>query len=90
MANRMGKIKRQDLLDCLEQQSYRCALSGWELTPDTAQIDHKDPVSKGGKTEISNLQWLHEKINRMKGAMTMDEFLKICRLIASSNPPTPD
>jgi hypothetical protein len=89
MANRMGKIKRQDLLDCLKQQNYRCALSGWELTPDTAQIDHKDPVSKGGKTEISNLQWLHEKINRMKGAMTMDEFLKVCRLIASSNPPTP-
>jgi hypothetical protein len=89
MDKRMGKIKRQDLLDCLEQQDYRCALTGWELTPETAQIDHKDPVSKGGKTEISNLQWLHEKINRMKGTMPLNEFLRVCKLIADTNPPPP-
>lgn len=88
MASRMGKIKRNDLLETLKQQSYRCALSGWELTPETAQIDHKDPVSKGGKTELANLQWLHEKINRMKGSMSQEEFVQICKLIAD-HPPTP-
>lgn len=53
-----------------------------KVTPDTARIDHKIPVSSGGGDEIENLQWVHQEINRMKGSLDNDEFIDLCRKVA--------
>ena len=69
----------------IEKQKYRCALSGVELTPETAALDHIVPITDGGGDDIDNLQWVHEEINRMKGTMDNDQFIKTVKRIARWN-----
>lgn len=71
------------LLELLETQEYRCALSGVSLTPDNAVVDHTRPRKDGGKHEMANLQWLHSDVNRMKGTLTQSEFMALCRRVAA-------
>lgn len=42
-------------------------------------IDHKIPVSRGGSSELVNLQPLCFKCNSSKGKKTMEEFNRDCR-----------
>jgi len=61
-----------ELMRLLKAQDYRCALTGEKLTPNTAELDHKTPKSKGGKDVVENLQWLDRDVNRMKGKLRLD------------------
>lgn len=72
------KLNRSYLVELIKEQEYRCKLSGIELTPDTAALDHIIPVSKGGQHSVGNVAWVHEEINRMKGPLSVDEFLALC------------
>jgi hypothetical protein len=72
----------QQLLRLLEKQGHRCALSGVKLTPETAELDHIVPLAKGGSNAISNVQWLHKRINRMKGSMKQDDFIDMCSKVS--------
>lgn len=72
-------ICTRDLLDLLDAQDYRCALSGRVLEPANAAMDHVLPVSRGGRHSIENIQLLEKAVNRAKGTMTNDEFLAMCR-----------
>lgn len=66
----------QPLKDKLVKQGYRCAYTGMPIVLGaTASIDHLVPRSGGGKDDISNLQWVHLRINMMKGEMPHDEFV---------------
>lgn len=76
-------ITTKSMMALLEQQNYRCALSGVELTPETASADHKVPIARGGLHHISNLQIIDEKVNQAKGALMLDEFLDVCRRVVS-------
>jgi 5-methylcytosine-specific restriction endonuclease McrA len=69
----------------IEKQKYRCALSGVELTPETAVLDHIVPITDGGGDDIDNLQWVHEEVNRMKGTMDNGQFIKTVKRIARWN-----
>ncbi len=69
----------KEVLELIESVSYRCALTGKKLTPGTAALDHCIPVSRGGQHEIANAQLLHRDVNRAKGTLTNDEFIKLCR-----------
>lgn len=70
-----------ELMKLLKQQEYRCALTGEKLTPNTAELDHKTPKSKGGEDSLPNLQWLDKTVNRMKGRMTVEEFVAVCKRV---------
>jgi hypothetical protein len=70
-----------ELMRLLKQQDYRCALTGEKLTPNTAELDHKTPKSKGGEDTLDNLQWLDRTVNRMKGRLTTEEFIAICKRV---------
>lgn len=79
------KANGKQLLKLIERQEYRCALSGIELTPETAALDHIVPISNGGGDNIENLQWVHEEINRMKGTMDNKQFIQTVRKVARWN-----
>ena len=64
------------------KQRGRCALTGKRLDR-TAELDHIIPVSKGGKNEPSNLQWLAPEINQCKNDLTDQEFIAICKAVLS-------
>jgi 5-methylcytosine-specific restriction endonuclease McrA len=77
------KATPRDLRHLIEFQEYRCALSGVPLTPEVARLDHIKPVADGGNDLLENLQWVHEDVNRMKGSLSQDQFIKWCSMIAS-------
>ncbi len=76
-------VTAKKIMDLIERQKFRCALSGRELTPETASLDHVTPLSRGGSHELSNLCVVDYQINTAKGTMTVEEFLAMCRDVAS-------
>lgn len=76
-----GKVTAKKLRQLIDLQNYCCALTGDELTPETASVDHKIPISKGGTNVMENVQVLHSEVNRMKGSMSTLEFILLCRKI---------
>ena len=77
----MAQLSRLLLLEMLEKQGFCCALSGIELSPDNAAVDHKIPLTCGGKHDATNAQILDATINRMKGTLTTEEFVSYCEKV---------
>ncbi len=73
------KVTTSQIKKLIESQSYRCALSNRELTPETASLDHKQPISRGGTHEIANLWVVSHLVNTAKGSLTVEEFISMCR-----------
>ena len=73
---------RHELRKLVDRQGYKCSLSGAELSPSVAELDHVVSVADGGWHGVDNLQVLHKVVNRMKGTMGNDEFIQWCRLVA--------
>ena len=65
----------------LVQQDFRCALTGAALKPTDAAMDHILAVSRNGTHTIDNAQILRKDVNRAKGTLTNEEFLKLCRAV---------
>lgn len=65
----------------LEMQKYSCAVTGIELTPEDANLDHIVPIARGGTHVMGNVQVVHRAINHMKSTLTPDEFLQWCRKV---------
>lgn len=73
-----GPVSVGNVLRLLEQQDYRCALTGRKLTPQTTAIDHMIPIRSGGEHTIENAQVLHKDVNRAKGSLTTEDFVAMC------------
>jgi 5-methylcytosine-specific restriction endonuclease McrA len=61
-----------------------CYLCGGPI-PDwqSAEIDHIEPLARGGVTTLENLRWTHRTCNRMKHDLTIPEFTAhIARILA--------
>ena len=54
--------------DVLKRDNFRCQLCGKSGKDILLEVDHILPISKGGKTEWSNLRTLCKECNRGKGA----------------------
>ena len=76
-------VSTTNVLRLLEQQAYRCALTGRDLTPQTAALDNIVPIRCGGKHVIENVQVLHKNVNRAKGSLTNEEFVALCREVVT-------
>lgn len=80
-------ISMQEGWDLFLQQNRQCALSGVEIKfgkrytadEDTASLDRIDS-SKG--YVLSNVQWVHKRINIMKLNDSQEEFINWCTLVA--------
>lgn len=79
---RKEPITQGKLLRLAESQNFRCAYTGEELTPQTASLDHKVPLSQGGEHTIDNLHLVRQDVNRAKGAMDDADFIQMCLDIA--------
>jgi 5-methylcytosine-specific restriction endonuclease McrA len=73
----------QQLLDKLEYQQYKCALTGEHLIPGVnASLDHIIPKSRGGAIDkLENVQWVTTKVNYAKQNLLPEEFIKLCRAV---------
>lgn len=80
-----GRATAASLLKKLKLQGFRCALSGRELTEENLTIDHIQPQSRGGSHELDNLHFTDKEINRMKGAMELEQFIAACVEVAMTN-----
>lgn len=70
--------KKYELLKTLwNDQKGLCAYTKVTLAPGSfyTHLEHKTPLSRGGKNEIENLQWTQRKINLLKDTQTHEEFL---------------
>lgn len=86
-------VTEESVLQLLESQGYRCAISGVPIGiadsvkghkqgQTTASLDRID--SRGGYTP-DNIQWLHKDVNKMKWDMPQSKFIQLCKLIAGRN-----
>ena len=74
-----GRVTTANVMQLLEHQGYRCALTGRRLQPATASLDHITPIRSGGEHVIENTQVLHKDVNRAKSTLTNEEFVQLCR-----------
>ena len=79
-----SKSRWEALQELYERQQGRCRYTGEVLIPGkTASLDHIIPTSRGGTHDPGNLQWVTKRINSMKGNLTHDELVALCRQIAA-------
>lgn len=77
------RITTSDVKAALRRQGYRCALTGDELTPEIASLDHVVPLSRGGEHRPENIQVVTRDANRAKGPMVAAEFVEFCRRVVA-------
>lgn len=68
-----------EIRELLQQQNFRCALTGQVLTPDNFVLDHIIPVAHGGTFSIDNCQLVTKEVNRAKHTMSQADFLAMCQ-----------
>lgn len=81
------QLSYQTILDKLEQQGYRCALSGIELTcklekgkkfPTNASIDRIIP---GGPYTEDNIQIVCRALNHWRADTPLEDFFQFCKAV---------
>jgi len=61
-----------------------CYLCGLPVSWDTAEMDHVQPRSRGGKNVIENLKWAHKICNRIKHNLTINEMVELFQEIINN------
>jgi hypothetical protein len=69
-----GNYTKQDVIDCLVMQGYRCFYCLASLI-DVFHVDHMMPLSRGGSNGADNIVCACEWCNCSKGAKTVAEFI---------------
>lgn len=83
--NKIWKLSYDDLANQADAQNRKCALSGFDLifsgdfNQITASLDRIDN-SKG--YEAGNIQWVHKEINMMRGPLSIDRFIELCKSVS--------
>lgn len=84
-------VEKQELLDLLIQQDHKCALSGEPINIATSRLGLEkgystaslDRKNSDGDYVISNVQWVHKEVNRLKNDFTEERLFRWCQLIAT-------
>ena len=75
----------QDVIDKLGENPT-CYLTGKKINlnnPETYNLDHVIPTSKGGTNDLKNLNICTQEANQAKGNLSLDELFKLCEDILS-------
>ena len=82
----MDRTKADDLEHLFYLQEEKCYITGKKLIiGDNAGLDHLIPKSKNHNliSDINNVRWIDKKINEIKRDLTIDDFISLCKLVAS-------
>lgn len=81
-ANKKGRdrLKGKDLKNLFEQQKEKCFYCGVSLGDHNINVDHKNPIAKGGTNKIDNIAIACKDCNFLKLARTADEFINFLRV----------
>jgi 5-methylcytosine-specific restriction endonuclease McrA len=74
MAKAEGYFTPEQLRAKFEFWGYRCLYCKFELTPQTAQTEHRKPIARGGSNWIANVAPACAKCNHSKRDKTETEF----------------
>jgi hypothetical protein len=81
------EIDSFDLLNQLKKQNFKCAYTNIDLRvlnlskgESNASVDRIDSTKD---YTIDNIQWVYRKINRIKNDCSNEEFITLCRMVAS-------
>lgn len=77
------KVTGKRLEQLARSQAFRCYYTGWKLSPETAGVDHIQPIVKGGEHVMSNVVVVHRQVNAAKGQMSESEFLDMCQAVVN-------
>ena len=83
MHKNTGKSKASQIVAKIRENGFRCALSGWQISPQCFELDHIVSMNDGGTDDIANLQALHPLVNRAKGTMGNQQFIDMCKAVAN-------
>jgi CRISPR/Cas system Type II protein with McrA/HNH and RuvC-like nuclease domain len=83
--NRKVSVTASEIYELIKRQNFECAITGEKLDVNDATIDHIVPVSIGGGNEISNLQVVTKAANRVKGNLTMEQLVDLCKRIVDKH-----
>lgn len=75
-----------NLINLYEKQNRRCIYTNVELSPTTnMSLDHIKPSCRYPELthDINNVQWVHRDVNTMKNKFCHDQFIALCKYIAS-------
>lgn len=75
-------IKPFDLWKLAKKQKLRCALTGKKLNRENISLDHKIPISKGGTSQLSNLQFVDKNVNYAKRDFDQNDFIQLCKEVS--------
>jgi 5-methylcytosine-specific restriction endonuclease McrA len=76
-AQKLKGVSPRDLFNLWKAQRGLCALTGRRLDR-SAQVDHILPKARGGRDQVSNLQWVCAEANLAKRNLTDAEFAALC------------
>jgi hypothetical protein len=69
-------FKAKDFYRLLEEQKYRCPITGRELTPETTCAEHIVPLRKGEVHELKSIYLVDQMASRLKRHYTEEEILQ--------------
>lgn len=72
--NAAGNFTAEQWLAKCELHGWRCYLCRAELTPQTVQVEHRKPLSRGGSNWIANIAPACAFCNASKGTKTESEY----------------
>ena len=80
VTSRQSKVAK--VVQKIKDNGHKCALSGWEISPQCFELDHIVSMNDGGTDDVENLQAVHPLVNRAKGTMGNQQFIDMCRAVA--------
>lgn len=81
MSKRDYSIEEKEIMNKVKQSSDKCYYCGCKLSNSQKTIDHKFPISRGGKTSEDNLVVSCIECNQDKDNMTEEEFDEFNKII---------
>lgn len=83
-------VTAKQLRKLIDAQQYKCALTGIDLTPRAASLDHVVSLQQGGSNDLENVQIVHVCVNYCKRTLSNDQFINMCHAIARMHDDTGD
>lgn len=80
-----------EFLNNLFEENSKCAYTNIDLSKDIGKTSLKDLSISLDRIDSSkgyvkdNVQWVHKDINMMKGSLTHDRFIELCKLVSENH-----